>query len=424
MPVPLADQTELLLRMGVALAIGALVGLQRQQAIGGADRELFAGVRTFALMALAGCVTPLVAGMLDSPFVLPVIFGTLGILLVAAYRETARRGDVGLTTEISALLTILAGALCSVGALGIAAALGIATTVLLSLKGELHAFARRLTREDLSAALTLAVISVIVLPLLPNRGFGPPPFDVLNPYRIWLMVVLISAVSFLGYVLFKLVGGRYGIGLTGLLGGLVSSTAVTLSFTQRSRVQPELSRPYALAISLAWTIMLLRVLVIVAALNASLLHALWPPLVAATIAGVGACLMLLLGDKGANDSEVHLANPFELRSALMFGGIYAAILLISNLARLSFGNAGIYLSSVVGGLADVDAITLSMAEFSAQPNGMAGSIATVAILLAAMANTIVKGGIVISSGAPALRRAIAPVLALMILVGGAVALLV
>jgi uncharacterized membrane protein (DUF4010 family) len=190
-------QIDLFLRFGAALAIGVLVGLQREYAYEEPDQELLAGVRTFALMALAGCTAAFVADLLSAPALLVGVVLVLGGLIGAGYYFNARRGQVGLTTEVAAVLTILAGALCFYEQLALAAALGVATTVLLSLKLELHTFAQRLTREDVYATLKFAVISAIILPLLPNQVFGPPPLNVLNPYQIWLMVVFISGIGFL-----------------------------------------------------------------------------------------------------------------------------------------------------------------------------------------------------------------------------------
>jgi uncharacterized membrane protein (DUF4010 family) len=285
-------------------------------------------------------------------------------------------------------------------------------------------FVRRITREDIYATLKFAVITAIVLPVLPNRTFGPPPLDVLNPYKIWLMVVFISGISFLGYVLVKVVGSRQGIGLTGLLGGLVSSTAVTLSFAQRSQRESELAKPFALAITVAWTVMFSRVLVEVAALNAALLRVLWVPMAASAAAGLLYCVYLYFAQRTEEEGEVAFSNPFELGPAVKFGLLYAVILLISKAAQMYLGNTGVYLSSIVAGLADVDAITLSMAELSGVAGGLDLSTAARAIVLAAMSNTAVKGGIVLTGGSLALRRALLPAFGMMLVTGIGLAFLV
>lgn len=418
------EQTALFCRFGVALAIGFLVGLQREYAHGGSDRQIFAGERTLALMGLVGCAAAMAADVLASPWPFVGIITAMGVMITVAYFIMAQRGGVGLTTETAALLTVIAGALCYWGHLGLAVAIGVATTVLLSLKMEMDVFVRRITREDVYATLKFAVITAIVLPVLPNQSLGAPPLDVLNPYKIWLMVVFISGISFLGYVLVKVVGSRQGIGLTGLLGGMVSSTAVTLSFAQRSQREAELAKPFALAITVAWTVMFSRVVVEVAALNRALLRVLWLPMAASAVVGLAYGVYLYFSQRTDEEGEVVFSNPFELGPAVKFGLLYAVVLLVSKAAQMYLGNTGVYLSSVVAGLADVDAITLSMAELSRAAGGVSLITAQRAIVLAAMSNTVVKGSIVLTSGSPALRRALWPGFALMLVTGIGVAFLI
>ncbi|WP_420628692.1 MgtC/SapB family protein [Candidatus Leptofilum sp.] len=406
-------------RFGVALFIGVLVGLQREaDADDEADRsrKIFAGIRTFALLSLAGCTAAFVANELGQPWAFIGIFLLLGMLITAAYVITGTRGSVGMTTEVAAVIVVLAGALCFWDQLEIAVALGVVTTALLSFKLELHGFAARLTREDIVATLKFAIITAIILPVLPNQSFGPPPLDVLNPYKIWLMVVLISGISFLGYVLIKLVGSRQGIGLTGFLGGLVSSTAVTLSFAQRSQKEAQLAKPFALAILIAWTVMFVRVLVEVAVTNMPLLGVVWLPVAAAGLAGLAHGAYLYFAPRNAEAGGVAVSNPFELGPAITFGLLYGVILLAARAAQHYFGDTGVYLSSILSGLADVDAITLSMAELSNSGN-LELPTAARAIVLAAMSNTVVKGGIVLASGSQALRRALLPGFLLILAVG-------
>jgi uncharacterized membrane protein (DUF4010 family) len=374
-------------------------------------------------MGLVGCTAAMAADVLASPWPFVGIIFLIGALIVVVYFVSAWRGQVGLTTEVAALVTVLTGALCYWDYLALATALAVATTVLLSLKLEMDIFVQRITREDVYATLKFAVITAIVLPVLPNQAFGPPPLDVLNPYEIWLMVVFISGISFLGYVLIKAVGARQGIGLIGLLGGLVSSTAVTLSFAERSQRETELAKPFALAITVAWTMMFPRVIVEVAALNAALLRVLWLPLAASALVGLAYCVYLYLSQRTREEGDVVVSNPFELGPAVKFGLLYALILLISKAAQTYLGNTGVYLSSIVAGLADVDAITLSMAELSRAAGGVDLITAERAIVLAAMSNTVVKGGIVLTSGSSALRRALLPGFVLMLVTGIGVAFL-
>lgn len=403
-------QTALFYRFGVALFIGILVGLQREyahDANGQEEQETLAGVRTFALMGLAGCTAAYVAEILDSPWVFVGLLLPISALIAVAYYTLAREGNVGMTTEVAAVVTMLAGALCFWDQLALAVAIGVVTTVLLSLKIELHGFVARLTREDMLAALKFAIITAIILPVLPNVNYGPPPLDVINPHKIWLMVVLISGISFLGYVMFKILGSKRGTGLTGLLGGLVSSTATTLSFSQRSHKSGQFAKPFALAIIIAWTIMFARVLIEVGAIHYPLLDELWLPLVAAGVVGLIYGIYLYLGPTAEDEEDVQVSNPFELRPAITFGILYGVILIVARAAQVYFGDTGIYLSSIASGLADVDAITLSMTELSRSGN-LALPTAARAIVLAVVANTVVKGGIVLASGSQALRRTVLP----------------
>ncbi|MFC1527042.1 MgtC/SapB family protein [Candidatus Latescibacterota bacterium] len=416
------EHTDLLLRFGTALAIGFLVGMQRKYAGAEERHEIYAGERTLALMGLFGCAAAMAADVLSSPWVFAIILLPLWALIIIAYARSARVGDIGLTSETAALVTTLAGALCYWSYLPLAVAIGVTTTVLLSLKMELQGFVKHLTREDIYATLKFAVITVIILPVLPDQAYGPAPLDVLNPYNVWLMVIFISGISFCGYVLVKVVGSERGIGLTGLLGGLVSSTAVTLTFTQRSRTDEALARPFALAITVAWTMMFFRVAVEVAALNMPLLGVLWMPLVASTGVGLAYCAYLYYTSQQA-EGKVEVTNPFELGPAIKFGLLYGVIIVVARAAQMHLGDTGLYLSSVVSGVADVDAITLSVAELS-RDGAMEPSTGARAIILAAVSNTVVKGGIVFTGAAGPLKRAIAPGFVLMLVAAVGVAWLI
>ena len=411
------ETTQLLTRFGLAAVIGIFVGLQREVARQESKAEIFAGARTFALIAVVGCTAALLAELLGTPWAFVSLAVVVCGLIAISYAITAWRGDIGLTSEVAAVAVFLIGALCYLGQLEGAAALGVGTAVLLSLKVELRRLVGRLTEQDVVATLKFAVITAIVLPVLPNRTFGPPPLDVLNPQNVWLMVVFISAISFIGYLAIKLVGPRRGIGLTGLLGGLVSSTAVTLSFTQRSRGEPNLARAFALAITVAWAMMFARVLIEAAVLSPRLLSSLWLPMAGAGVLGLAYCGYLVFATRQeTSDSEIRLKAPFELGPALQFAVAYAVILVVSRGAQMLLGDTGVYLSAALSGIADVDAITLSLARMTTAETVDAG-VASRAIVVAAMVNTAVKGGLVLGLGAAALRRSMIPALGLMLLGG-------
>ena len=217
-------------RFAAALGIGILVGIQRESVYNEPENRLFAGVRTFGLISLVGYSAALASEYLNSALPFMGVLLVFGVLLALSYQHDVTEGKPGMTTEMATVITLITGAMCYWDLIPLAAALAVTVTAMLSLKPQFRAFAHAITREDIYATLKFAVISIIVLPVLPHRTFGPPPFNVVNPYNIWLMVVFISGISFLGYVLIKIVGARLGIGLTGLLGGIasVSYTHLTL----------------------------------------------------------------------------------------------------------------------------------------------------------------------------------------------------
>jgi uncharacterized membrane protein (DUF4010 family) len=410
-------------RLIVALGLGVMVGIQRESSYDEPEGRLFAGVRTFGLISLLGYAVALAAGELDSALVFLGGTVALACLLFLAYYADVIEGKPGMTTEIAAVVTFVVGAMCYWDMILLAASMDVIVTLMLALKHEFRSFTHAITREDIYATLKFAVVSVVVLPLLPDKAYGIPPLDVLNPFQIWLMVVFISAISFFGYVLIKVVGPRQGVGLTGLLGGIVSSTAVTLSFAQRSHDEPKLAKPFSLAIIVAWTVMFVRVVVIVLTLEAQLAYRILLPMAAATVVGGGYCLYLYLRQKSYQKEDVEFANPFELGPALKFGMIYAVILLGSKAAQVYFGNTGVYVSSFVSGLADLNAITLSMVDLM-QGGGVSMAVAARAIVIAAMANTLFKGGMALATGSPGLRRVLWPALVATVIAGGAAAFLV
>jgi uncharacterized membrane protein (DUF4010 family) len=397
------DDIALLARFGAALFIGILVGLQREYSAT-AGEEL-AGVRTFALIALIGCTAPLIGDIVEAPWAAAILLMIPAAFLLAGYAISALKGDIGLTTEMASIMTLMCGTLCYWDYVWLAASLAVTTVVLLSVKLELQQFAHRLTKDDIVAALKFAVITIIILPVLPDRTYGPAPIDVVNPYRTWLMVVLISAMSFLGYVLLKIFGPRQGMMATGLLGGLASSTAMTVSAAQRSRQNPELAASCALTILSAWSVMFLRVLVVVLALSRDVFSAVAVPLIAAAIVCVVMAWRALRRTQTQETADVNVHNPFELGMAIKFGLLYAGILVVVRLAQTQLGDTGIYLSGVLAGVADVDAITLSMVEMSRQ--GLAVDITSVTIVFATMSNTLFKGAVAWFAGSPAIRRPIA-----------------
>jgi uncharacterized membrane protein (DUF4010 family) len=401
-----ADNFELALRFAVALAIGVLVGLERERskpATGG-----FAGVRTFALISLAGGLSAYFELALGRPWVGVVAFAAVATVIVVSYAVTAWRGDFGSTSEISAIIAFLLGSLCVHGHLGLAAGLTVASAAVLALKDWLHRLAQRIEVADVEATLKFAIVTLIVLPIVPNENFGPPPLDVINPHKIWLMVVLISGLNFASYLLVKMVGAEHGIGLTGLLGGLVSSTAVTLGFSQRSRQHPAQAPALALGILVAWTVMFLRVPLLIAVVAPRLAGELLPGMAVLATPGLLLCALLWRRQRSAASASVSAGqNPFELGEAIRFGALFGVVTFAARAAEVYLGSSGLYLAGALAGLTDVDAIALSMADL-ASSDAATLPIASRTVLIAVVSNTLLKGAMAASVGAPELRRVLLP----------------
>jgi uncharacterized membrane protein (DUF4010 family) len=379
---------DLAMRFGAALGLGLLLGLERERK---RDAELmFGGIRTFALIALLGAVGAFLQWELGEAWLALTAFIAISALVVVSYASTAARGEFGITTEVTALLAFIVGLLCGWGKIGVASAATVVCLLLLTLKDYLHRLARRVELGDLAAILQFGVITVIILPLLPNETFGPPPLDVINPYQIWLMVVLIAGLNFLGYFLVKVFGNEHGVVITGILGGLVSSTAATLSFAQRSRQEPTMSSALALAIVVAWTIMFLRVIVMAGMVNRPLAGVLGMALGLMAVVGVLVSLALWRGTKSHGNAVVTAgANPFELAEAIKFGLLFGVVTVLAKAAEAYLGETGLYLAGALAGLTDVDAITLSMANLTAE-NPETLPVTARTIVIAVIANTLAK----------------------------------
>jgi uncharacterized membrane protein (DUF4010 family) len=405
----------------VAVLIGFLIGIDRERAEVRKGQPLLAGVRTFPLIALVGAVSVFLS---DAGGSLLVVATFLAIATISAisYARASRAGSIGATTEIAALVTFLLGALAGAGEILVAGGCGVLVAILLVAKPRLEAFSRALSEEELLAALELAVISGIVLPLLPDRGFGP--WGVLNPFDIWLVVVLVSAFSFAGFAAMRVFGAKRGVQLAAVLGALVSSTAVTLSLARRARQDPELARTAAGVTALASSVMCVRIAVFAGAVGSGLLPRLLPVLVA--IAGVGSLLGTLqlrtASEPAANPAQSPIRNPFDLRGALIFAGLYALVLLVVRSAQEFLGSPGSYLSAVLSALVDVDAITIAFAR--AGPGASGWREPAAAVTLAVIVNTLVKLGIVICLGQGRFRTRAALSLSLMAAAGAVAGVLV
>jgi len=391
-PDLLPADLEFLPRYVAALAIGLLMGLERER-----NPAAKAGLRTFALTALFGVLASHLADKTGTPWLIVAGLLLAGGMIIAAYlRQPVESGDPGTTTVSAVLICYGLGVLCWLDELQLAAMLGIGSTVLLYFKAELRGISQTLTRRDLISILQFAVLSLIVLPLLPNQGFGP--YGAINPHQIWWMVVLISGISLAGYAALRIVGQSRGILIIGLLGGMVSSTATTLTFSRHARDNRAMSHVSIIVIVLANLMVLVRLAVVVGVLSGSMFLKLAPILAAGLLAGTLAAWYGLNKLKPVGEApELTLSNPTEIRAAVTFGLLYAVVLLASAWLSDMAGPRGLYAVAAASGLTDVDAITLSTLRLF-NLHGIDAGEAVIAILLAFVANLIFKSGLVWTIG--------------------------
>lgn len=401
-PEPLLESGDLFIILqgiGAVIFIGLLIGLEREHSRA-KDQKIFAGIRTFPLIGILGFLTALTSSLTSEWVYVSVLIGFSG-LLITAYSNSAKDGRLGGTSEITAFLVFILGTMVYYGYILLPAIIAIIITMFLSLKIQLHTFVGKINGEDIFATLKLAIISIIILPLLPDETFGP--LDVLNPRHIWYMVIFISGISFVGYIFIKLLGKNKGIVLTGLLGGLVSSTAVTFSLSKKSIIQPSLSYNYSIGIVLASAMMFFRVFIIVLVLNSALVSKLWIPLILFTIVGYIISRIMLKKELKNDLAEIGITNPFELKSAFIFGLLFAAVIFGAKAAQVYLGDQGIYAASALAGLTSVDAIVLSLSKLSSEQ--LVIDVAEKAVIIALISNTIVKIIITLIWGAPELKSA-------------------
>ncbi|WP_374762853.1 MgtC/SapB family protein [Yunchengibacter salinarum] len=423
MPALAGDPVWLVL---LALGLGLLVGLDRGwQARERPAGQRVAGIRTFSLIGLLGGL-----GGAGTAHFGPWLSGALVLALAAVlglayWRESVSRGTLSATDSVAALAVLVVGLMAGAGAALPAVVAGVSVAALLNFRTLLHSGLQHLSGTDLTALIRLAVLSLVVLPLLPDRGYGP--FEALNPFRIWLMAVLIAGLSFLGYAAIRLGGARRGVAGLALMGGLVSSTAVSINLARLSRQAPGQERLLAGGIVASGSVMFLRLLLVMTAVAPALAGVLVWPLVSAGLVGLG--FFALAGMRGAAPDETMRdalipTNPLALSVALPFAGLLALVLLASRALTHWLGTGGLYGLSVVSGLGDVDAISLSLADMAGKDE-VAVTVAATGVLLAAAANSLVKPLIVGMLGGWRLGlMVLVPLMAALLAAGGALALTV
>ncbi len=394
-------QLDVFIRLLVACGIGLLLGLEREHSAMLKKEHVFAGIRTFVLLALTG-FTGAALHFLLSPWVFGAILLAVMALTAISYWITSAKGDIGATSELAGLLAMILGALAFLGYIEISLMITVIILVMLSSKMQLMNVIGRITEEEIYALVRFVVIALLIFPFLPNEDYGP--YGVINPREVGLVVILTSGVGFLGYVLMRVLGANKGILLTGIIGGLVSSTMVTWVFSKKSKEQSPLNALYTSAILAACTIMVVRVFLWVFLFNKALLAGLTLPLSILFLTAAGATVYFYLRDKKENghDANMPLGKPLELTNALWFGVLYVGILLVISYANDYLGNEGIYITSGIAGLSDVDAITISVSKMSAI--SISVSTAQNAILLATLANTVAKFAIALWASSKEMRK--------------------
>lgn len=391
------NDVELVTRFMISLGMGLLLGLERERA-----PETKAGVRTFALVAMLGSLCAMLAERSASAWLLPAGMAALAAMMIMAYRNIRPGDDPGTTTVVAVLLCFGLGALCWYGLTQIAVAIALATTSLLYFKAELHGVTRRLSRQDWVSLLQFAVVTFVVLPVLPDQGYGP--YGALNPYRIWLMVVLVSGLNLGGYVLLRLTGEDRGLPAIGVLGGIVSSTATTLTYSRHAGARRISAAAAAVVVLSANLVVLAKLAVIVAVVSPALLPKALPLFAGGILAGIAVPWVAWRGLLNSPPMpRLEVSNPSEMRVAVGFAALYAVVLVIVAWLNDVAGSRGVYFGAVVSGLTDIDAIALSSLQL-----GKAGKLSPAqtlnTIALAYASSQALKLVIVGTIGGSALAR--------------------
>jgi uncharacterized membrane protein (DUF4010 family) len=394
-------QLDLFIRLLVACGIGLLLGLEREHSALLKKEHVFAGIRTFVLLALTG-FTGAALHFLLSPWVFAAILLAVMSLTAISYWITSTKGDIGATSELAGLLAMILGALSFLGYIEISLMITVIILVMLSSKVQLMNVIGKITQEEIYALVRFVVVALLIFPFLPNENYGP--YQVINPKEIGWVIILTSGLGFLGYVLMRILGATKGILLTGIIGGLVSSTMVTWVFSKKSKEEHALNSLYTSAILAACTIMVVRVALWVFLFNKALLNGLALPLSILFLTAAGATIYFYVKNKMDNTVETNLplGKPLELTNAILFGLLYVAILLVISYANDYFGNEGIYITSGIAGASDVDAISISISKMSVIT--ISANTAQNAILIATLSNTIAKFAIALWASSREMRK--------------------
>lgn len=402
-------------QMAISLLLGLLIGLQRERA----DRTI-GGIRTYPLIAAFGTLSGWLAVDYGGWIVAAGLIALSALLFISNFLlASTGKHDSGQTSEVAALLLYGIGAYLVVGEPAVAVALGGAIAVLLHLKDPLHAFANRIGERDIAAVMQFVLITLVILPVLPDRNFGP--YDTLNPFHIWLMVVLIVGIGLVGYVAYKILGARDGAVLGGVIGGLVSSTATTASFARRAASAPAGAGLAALVIMIASAIVYARLITEVAVVARGHVATMLPPLFAMLAASVVISAVLYFCTRDHHAPMAEQGNPADLRLAMTFAAVYGAVSFIVAAVKTEFGVEALYPVALIAGLTDVDAITLSSSQLVAHGR-LDPAVAWRVILVASLSNLVFKAGMVAVIGGRRLLTFILPAFGAVLAVGAGVLL--
>ncbi len=385
----------------LSLVLGFLIGLQREMhTIYSNKTQDFGGARTFSMIALFGFLSAWATTFFPYFFLIAAV--VMGLLLIAAYIvNSVSIAEKGATTEFAALVTFVIGGVLTFSLPIFSVFITILVLFVLNIKDTVREYEQTITKKDLSAAILFMLMTFVILPILPDRAIDP--MGLVNLYRIWIMVVLVAGISFFGYIAIRILGSTHGIGVAGLFGGLVSSTAVAMSMARRVHENGFLAKNLALGIALASSMMLIRAGLEMWVINPALTKAFLIPIIVGSLVGYGYIGYLYFTSKRENiPQNIEFKNPFDLKEALVMGLVFGATLALIELSNRYIGDMGVYAVALVSGIADVDAIILSLSSLA--KNGLNPSTAHYAILIAIISNTLAKSALVLFFGKIALFR--------------------
>jgi uncharacterized membrane protein (DUF4010 family) len=395
----------------LSLGLGLLVGMQRQAA-----NSKTAGIRTFPLITLTGTICGFIAKEFDG-WILAAGFIAIAALLVVGNLFRIKADDetgAGITTEMAVLMMFAIGVYLVFGEKIVAVVVTGVVTVLLHFKSALHGWVNKFGQEDLKAIMQFVLISMIILPVLPDKTYDL--YESLNPKNIWMMVVLIVGISLVGYFIYKFIGSKAGVLLGGILGGLISSTATTVSYSRMARKTEAISKLAAFVILTASAVSLVRVMIEISVVAPTSFKGFIFPLVAELLMMIILVFILFFQNRKQKSEIPVQSNPAELKGALIFALLYGAISFISAAAQDNFGDKALYIVSVISGLTDLDAITLSTAKMT-EEKSIDVSLGWRLILVATLSNMVFKGGMALIMGNRQLGRIVGILFGILIICG-------